>query len=162
MFLRQITFSILPGTGREAMSRHKGHRWQLKSFVTHAATTAVLGLRGNRPVTDYPGHWGSTKRVHHGKSAKVFKGQSCEPRVSAAEMCLGSAGSSFPCQSPGVLWGPALRGWCPGSRVLGASSSSKYPGGTDCGVTEALSQLFRFSANMWKSRLLAVCYRLGN
>lgn len=61
MFLRQITFSILPGTGAEAMSRHKGHRWQLKSFVTHAATTAVLGLRGNRPVTDYPGHRESAK-----------------------------------------------------------------------------------------------------
>ena len=162
MFLRQITFSILPGTGGETMSRHKGHRWQFKSFVTHTATTAVLGLQGNRPVTDYPGHRGSTKRVHQSKSAKVFKGQSCEPRVSAAEMCLGAAGASSPCQGPGALQGPALQGWCPGSGVLGASSTSKYPGGMDCGVTKTLSQLFRFSANIWKSRLLAVCYRLGN
>lgn len=151
MFLRQITFSIFPGTGGEAMSRHKGHRWQFKSFVTHAAITAVLGLRGNQPVTDYPEHQGSTKKAHQSKSAKVFKAQSCELRVSAAEMCLGAAGASSPCQGPRELRGPASQGWCPGSRVLGASSSSEYPGGVDCGVTEALSQLFSFSANAWKS-----------
>lgn len=151
MLLRQITFSIFPGTGGEAMSRHKGHRWQFKSFVTHTAITAVLGLRGNGPVTEYPGHRGSTKRAHQSKSAKGFEGQSCEPRVSAAEVCLGTAGASSPCRSPRALQEPALRGWCPESRVLGASSSREYPGGMDCGFIEALSQLFSFSASIWRA-----------
>lgn len=81
MFLRQITFSISPGAGGNALSRHKGRRWQRKSFVSHTASTAVLGLRGNRPLMDYAGHWGSAKRTHGSQSAQVSKGQSSEPRA---------------------------------------------------------------------------------
>lgn len=38
----------LAGHRERSMSRHKGHRRQLKSFVTHTAIRAVLGAQGNR------------------------------------------------------------------------------------------------------------------
>ena len=121
MFLRQITFSILPGTG--GRSHEQAQRTQMVAQILcnthcHHSCPGTESLRGNGPVTDYAGHWGSTKRAHQSTGAKVFKGQSCEPRVSAVEMCLGPAGPSSPCQSPTALQGPALHDQCPGSRVL--------------------------------------------